>query len=428
MSTSPTLPADPGAIASPEAPPGFRVRGQPAAAAVASALIRSARAHALLLVGPAGVGKTTLALDLAALLLCASAPADRPCRACRACRMVASGNHPDLYRLAPDGPGGQIRIGSRSEAEPGTIRRLVTDLALLPVEGGARVAIVEHADRLNEDAQSALLKTLEEPPAATTLILCADEEDRLLPTVQSRCARVRLGTLGARDMERLLADLGAADAPTANRLGRLARGRPGVALTWAGAPEAVVARDEIARTLLDLLAAGRAVRLAAIRRLSATAGEAAAALARDASPPPRARRGRPGAAAAPAPPAEQVPPETGAGPAAEGPVGAGIPSGSRRGSPAERRRAALLLVDVWRDLARDLALVDLGQQQRLRDPGLLDDLHASATTLGPGVAGRFLVHLDRAGELLESNVNPELVADVLVLAWPRAAQRLDIAR
>src|SRR5919112_389234 len=96
-----------------------------------------------------------------------------------------------------------LRIGARADAEPGTVRRLVTDLALLPVEGGARVAIVEQADRMNEDAQSALLKTLEEPPSGVTIILCAAEEERLLPTIRSRCARVRLGPLGTRDVEAL---------------------------------------------------------------------------------------------------------------------------------------------------------------------------------------------------------------------------------
>ena len=395
-------------------PPGFLVRGQPAAAGTAAGIVGSGRAHALLLVGPSGIGKTTLALDLAALLLCTAEAGERPCRACRGCRMVASGNHPDVHRLAPDGPGGQIRIGNRSDAEPGTVRRLIGDLALLPVEGGARVAIVEHADRLNEDAQSALLKTLEEPPSRTWLVLCADEEERLLPTVRSRCARVRLGPVAVREIEALLGDLGGVDAPTANRLGRLAGGRPGVALGWARAPDAVTARGEIARTLLDLLGEGRAARLTGIRRLLASAGEAASLLARDATggtPAPVQRRGRRASAASAvstAPGTEQV---DGEEPAAAGP---------RRIPPAERRRAAALLIDVWRDVTRDVALVALGEPRRLRDPALLDDLTTAAATLAPGDAGRFLGRLDRAGELIESNVNPELVADGLVLAWPRA--------
>jgi hypothetical protein len=182
----------------------------------------------------------------------------------------------------------------------------------------------------------------------------------------------------------------------------------------------VTARGEIARTLLDLLGAGRAARLTAIRRLLALAGEAASVLARESGgAAPAARRGRRGTAAAAASPAAGPRDEnTGAASAPESDEAAA--AGPRRIPPAERRRAAALLIDVWRDVARDLALVALGDPRRLRDPALLEDLEAAAVRLAPGDAGRFLGRLDRAGELIESNVNPELVADGLVLAWPRS--------
>jgi len=390
--------------------PRLRVRGQATAVGAALDLARSGRSHALLLVGPGGVGKTTLALDVAAVLLCSAAAAERPCRACRGCRMVGSGNHPDLHRLAPEGPGGQIRIGARGDAEAGTVRRLIADLAMLPVEGGARVAVIEHAERLNEDAQSALLKTLEEPPAGVMLLLCADEEERLLPTVRSRCARVRLGPLGSRAIEALLEELAGVDAPTAGRLGRLSGGRPGVALAWAAAPAAVVARAEIGRTLLDLLTARRAARLVAVRGLLAAAAEALSALDGDDRAPVR--------------PARSVP--RGKEPAALGdsgnPAAAEADTAAPRRAPAaERRRAATLLVDIWRSVARDLALAQAGDLRSVHDPALIDDLTAAAEHVAPGAAGRFLARLDRAGELLESNVSPELIADDLVLSWPGLA-------
>ena len=144
---------------------GARTRGHPAALAAIGAMVRAGPPGAVLLVGPEGVGKTTLALDLAAALLCtADDPSARPCGACRACRLVLAGVHPDVHRLAPDGPGRQVVIGGGGSKVRG-IRDLIAELALLPVEGGARVAIVESAHRMNEDAQAALLKTLEEPPA-----------------------------------------------------------------------------------------------------------------------------------------------------------------------------------------------------------------------------------------------------------------------
>ena len=218
---------------------GLRTRGQPAAVAVVAAMIRGPVPHAVLVVGPDGVGKTTLALDLAAGLLCTAEVSIRPCRSCRACRLVERGSHPDVHRLEPTGPGRQVVIGGPGSRFRG-VRDLISELALMPVEGGWRVAIIEGAERMNEDAQSALLKTLEEPPAGVTIVLCADGEARLLPTVRSRCARVRLGLVGPRDIEEILGDQGLADPPTASRLARIAAGRPGLALAYARSPDAVL--------------------------------------------------------------------------------------------------------------------------------------------------------------------------------------------
>lgn len=129
---------------------GFRTRGQPAAVDAVVAMLARGMPHAILLAGPNGVGKGTLAEDIAAGLLCrADDRSIRPCRECRGCRALEHGNHPDVHRLGPTGAGQVIPIGGREERG---VRDLVRDLALLPVEGGARVAIVASADRMTEDA------------------------------------------------------------------------------------------------------------------------------------------------------------------------------------------------------------------------------------------------------------------------------------
>lgn len=427
----------------------MRTRGHDRAVASVRAMVAGRVPHALLLSGPAGIGKTTLAMDLAAGLMCdAPDAAARPCRACRGCRLVEHGNHSDLYRLAPTGPGDQIKIGDRDRPADGTVRRLAAQLVLHAVEGGWRVAIFERADRLTEDAQSALLKLLEEPPSGVAIVLCADDEDRLLPTVRSRTARIRLGPVATREIEEFLGEAGIADPPLAARLARIAGGRPGTARTLALAPEALAARDEIQRGLLDLLGASPAIRLAAARDLTARATDllravdrvvAAGSAAGDAGPDAAPRRGRAKAARRDGP----VPGPASAGgtagtaadtsPDPDGETGdeddeSAVEAGASRAtaSAAERRRAAGTVIGLWRDVSRDLRLVQLGADRQVRDPALLDDLRAAAVSLGSSTGvdaavGAFLVRLDAAGELLEANVRPEIILDTLLLHWPRAA-------
>ncbi len=410
-----------------------RTRGQAAALGAVAGMIRGPVPHAVLLVGPDGVGKTTLAVDFAAGLLCTADPAVRPCRACRACRLVDSGGHLDLHRLGPVGPSRQVVIGG-PDAKFRGVRDLVLELSLMPVEGGARVAIIEGADRMNEDAQSALLKTLEEPLAGVTIVLCADQEGRLLPTVRSRCARVRLGLVGPRDIEAILADHDLADPPTASRLGRLAAGRPGLALAYARAPEAVLIRSELTRIALDLTEARPSARLAAARAavpraIALSSAMAAGDPAQAAAARPARRRGAaPAARATAAAPASAPASAAASAPASvnlseDDPTDAlpdEVEAAARKGPAApERRRAVEIILGLWSDVARDLALVGSGGARSVRDTVLLEELTATSAIIPPGAAAAFLDRSARAAELLASNVSPELLLDALVLAWPR---------
>jgi DNA polymerase-3 subunit delta' len=397
-----------------------RTRGQAVALGAAATMIRGAVPQAVLLVGPDGVGKTTLALDIAAGLLCTAPLDERPCRACRACRLVDHGSHPDLHRLGAAGPGRQVVIGG-PDAKYRGVKDLVGELQLMPVEGGARVAIIESADRMNEDAQSALLKTLEEPPTGVTILLCADQEARLLPTVRSRCFRLRLGLVGARDIEAILADHGLADPPTAARLGRLAGGRPGLALAYARAPAAVLIRAELTRVLLDLTDARPSARLAAARAAIPRAIALAAALGagdQEAAPArPTRRRGSGPAAVAVVPAAPGTAPT--ANPADDGADDLADDETAPARVPAvERRRGVEILLGLWADVARDLVLVGTGGARSVHDTVLLDELNAISAGIAPGSAAAFLARAARSAELLAGNVSPELVLDALVLAWP----------
>jgi DNA polymerase-3 subunit delta' len=401
---------------------GARTRGHGAALAAVGAMIQGGAPGAVLLVGPGGIGKTTLALDLAAGLLCGeSDPAARPDGTCRACRLVSHGTHPDVHRLGPEGPGRQVVIGG--PGKPRGIRDLIGELALLPVEGGARVAIIEAAHRMNEDAQAALLKTLEEPPARTTIILCADGEEPLLPTIRSRCARLRLGPVAVRDIESILVELAVADAPLGARLARIADGRPGLALAWARQPEALRERDALGRALLDLAVARPADRLQGIR---AIAGQA---IALTAVTEPTAQATSPGGDATPrARRSKAVPPSATPAPAAED-AAADDPGASEemaapvRTPATERRRAAEAVLSLWTDVARDVALCQRGLERSVRDIARLDDTRTLAAELDPAAVTTFLDRIGRATVLLATNVSPELVLDDLALAWPRPQRR-----
>jgi len=139
--------------------------------------------HALLLRAAAGLAAERLGTWIAARVLCQAGEA-RPCGRCRACVAVERGTHPDLIFLSPLEDSKQIRIDE--------IRDLIADFGLKSHQGGYKVAIVHPAEALNMSAANALLKTLEEPPQNTLLVLVTHRRARLPATIVSRCQQLAI--------------------------------------------------------------------------------------------------------------------------------------------------------------------------------------------------------------------------------------------
>jgi DNA polymerase-3 subunit delta' len=139
--------------------------------------------HAILLYGPDGGGQAALALWTAQLALCESAQ-DEPCGHCGSCVLFLAGNHPDFHGVSIEEKATVIKVDQ--------VRALCATLSMKSFRGRAKVGLLEPADKMNINANNALLKTLEEPPQETLLILVASRLDRLARTVISRCQRLRI--------------------------------------------------------------------------------------------------------------------------------------------------------------------------------------------------------------------------------------------
>ena len=207
--------------------------------------------HALLLAGPAGLGKRAFAERLARRLLCTTPTADgEACGRCRGCVLYAAGTHPDLLRVGLE----LNREGKpRSEIVIDQVRRLCDRLVLSSQFGGWKVALLDPADALNAAAANALLKTLEEPTRDALLLLLADAPTRLPATIRSRCRRLSFRLPARTEAQAWLASQDLADAPAALDA---AAGNPGLALRQS-ADGALQRRDAVRRDLAALVA-GRA--------------------------------------------------------------------------------------------------------------------------------------------------------------------------
>src|SRR5581483_5266315 len=155
---------------------------------------------AVLMAGPSGVGKRMTAIAVAQAINClqprSSSEFERDaCGECASCRRIARGVHPDVILVQP-GDSGAIKIEQ--------LRSVIDQSQYRPFEGRRRVVIIDEADAATSDAQSALLKTLEEPPPGSIFILVSSMPDALLATVRSRCPRLRFGALSPADVAHVL--------------------------------------------------------------------------------------------------------------------------------------------------------------------------------------------------------------------------------
>ena len=191
--------------------------------------------HALILCGPRGIGKATLAFRLARFVLAGGGDSGLAIAPqCGVFRRVASGGHADLLTVERGYDPRRRRL--RGEIVVDDTREVAAFLRLTPAEGGWRVVVIDGADEMNRNAANALLKILEEPPPRTLLLLVAHSLGRLLPTIRSRCRRVPLAPLPSASVHRLLTryrpDLPEAQA---DALTALADGSIGRALDLAAA-------------------------------------------------------------------------------------------------------------------------------------------------------------------------------------------------
>lgn len=174
------------------------IRGQDRAVSLLLRYLESGNIpHGLLFFGEEGIGKEKAAAAFVSALFCRSIGGGGGCGTCHDCRLLLSGSHPNFLSVSPESQ--NILIGD--------IRRLQEELSLKAFSDRPRAVVIAPADRMTIQAANALLKTLEEPPPGTHLLLVAHRISRLPPTIVSRCQKISFSPLPAADVEEILAGI-----------------------------------------------------------------------------------------------------------------------------------------------------------------------------------------------------------------------------
>jgi DNA polymerase-3 subunit delta' len=320
---------------------------------VSRAIARDTLPQALLLAGPAGVGKRRVAVAAATAINCleprAAGELERDgCGRCAACRRILRGVHADVIVIEP-GDTGKILIEQ--------VRDVIDRAGYRPFEGRRRVVVIDEADALVPQAQNALLKTLEEPPPASSFILVSSIPDALLSTVRSRCQRLRFGPLSVSEVAAVLTRDHEWDQADARAAAADAGGSVGRALSAAASD--VSAARERAQVLLEQTARGGDP----VRRLE---------LVRD--------------------------------------------LGGKRATAAIERAQLAACCRALASMVRDLGLLATGADRRtLANADLMPRLEPLVAAYDGARSVRVHAAVDRALAALERNASPKVVADWLAL-------------
>jgi len=362
---------------------GFLSLGQATSRTIAlRSAVRGRLQRTLLVHGPPGSGKGAFVDDLLALLLCQAVDGERPCNICPGCRQARAHTHPDLVIGSPERWREERSTG---ESIVAAARSWLAEGAGAPIAGERRVILIEGVDRANEQTQNALLKALEEPTVRHMFILVADEPTRVLPTIRSRSQSLRLGSVPRAELVAWLVDRERLPVDQADALARISGGMPGTAIGYARTPRLVDWRRRTQRELLGLLGRGRADRFSSVRDLLDDAGRIGVEQ--------------------PSPSEAQM-----------------VEDGARPTGGAQRE-AALLIVDAWLGLARDLAVAAAGRPEIAAAAALDPDLPALAEQIGQAAIRDFIALLERIRDGLRQNAAPRLALEVAMLAWPTQAPR-----
>jgi DNA polymerase-3 subunit delta' len=316
-------------------------------------------AHAYLLVGPAHVGKMTMALNLAEALNCEGA--EPPCGECVSCQRITDGKHADIQVIdLGSANGDSAESESRVKISVEQIEQMQHSASLPPFEGRCKVFILDGAELLSIGAANRLLKTLEEPVGKVVFVLLT-VNDKLLPaTIISRCQRVELEPLDTADIETALVNRWGIEEEKAKLLSRLANGCLGWAVSAARDEQLLQQRVEVLDKLLDITDAGHEQRFQYVAQLA--------------------------------------------------------------GRFSQNRSTVHAILDLWLDWWHDLLLVKVGCSDAITNVDRSTQLAGMAAGYTLGQIRAFIENIRAAGEHLNLNANPQLALEMLMLSIPERAE------